>query len=184
MKNLLKSFIAMLFFTVLLGLIYPFFVMALGYSFANNQAKGSQTYYDGKLVGSELIGQNMPANLFQTRLSASAYNPLATGGTNYAVNNQKQLQDVQQRVKELQAKYGNKSIPADLVFASASGVDPDITLQSALYQAAYVAKQNNFSLEQVTKLIQANTKRHVFNVDTVNVLNLNIGIMELINKGK
>ncbi|MWX71278.1 potassium-transporting ATPase subunit C, partial [Francisella tularensis] len=129
MKNLLKSFIAMLFFTVLLGLIYPFFVMALGYSFANNQAKGSQTYYDGKLVGSELIGQNMPANLFQTRLSASAYNPLATGGTNYAVNNQKQLQDVQQRVKELQAKYGNKSIPADLVFASASGVDPDITLQ-------------------------------------------------------
>ncbi|MDE5033842.1 potassium-transporting ATPase subunit C, partial [Francisella tularensis subsp. holarctica] len=56
MKNLLKSFIARLFFTVLLGLIYPFFVMALGYRFANNQAKGSQTYYDGKLVGSELIG--------------------------------------------------------------------------------------------------------------------------------
>ncbi|MDE4961417.1 potassium-transporting ATPase subunit C, partial [Francisella tularensis] len=94
-----------------------------------------------------------------------AYNPLATGGTTYAVNNQKQLQDVKQRVKELQAKYGNKSIPADLVFSSASGVDPDITLQSALYQAEYVAKQNNFSLDQLTKLIQANTKRHVFNVD-------------------
>ncbi|MDE4971981.1 potassium-transporting ATPase subunit C, partial [Francisella tularensis] len=75
-------------------------------------------------------------------------------------------------------------IPADLVFASASGVDPDITLQAALYQAAYVAKQNNFSLDQVTKLIQANTKRHVFNVDTGNVLNLNICIMELINKVK
>ncbi|MDE4955392.1 potassium-transporting ATPase subunit C, partial [Francisella tularensis] len=73
---------------------------------------------------------------------------------------------------------------ADLVFASASGVDPDITLQSSLYQAAYVAKQNNFSLEQVTKLIKANTKRHVFNVDTVNFLNLNICIMELINKVK
>ncbi|MDE4944953.1 potassium-transporting ATPase subunit C, partial [Francisella tularensis] len=77
MKNLIKSFIAMLFFTVLLGLIYPFFVMELGYSFANNQAKGSQTYYDGKLVVSELIGQNMQANLFQTRLSASANNQLA-----------------------------------------------------------------------------------------------------------
>ena len=58
----------------------------------------------------------MPANLFQTRSSALEYNPLATGGTNYAVNNQKQLQDVQRRIKDLQAKYGNKPISVRFSF--------------------------------------------------------------------
>ncbi|WP_150465731.1 potassium-transporting ATPase subunit C [Francisella sp. SYW-2] len=180
MKNLFKSFMAMFFLTIVLGLVYPFFIMAIGYGVAHNQATGSQVYYNGNVVGSELIGQTMPDNLFQSR--PSAYNPLATGGTNYAVNNQTQLQDVENRIKDLQAKYGVKPIPEDLVFASGSGVDPEISLQAALYQSAYIAQKNNLSIDQVNKLIKENTEEHLFNVATVNVLPLNIALLQLIGK--
>ncbi|MBK2105770.1 potassium-transporting ATPase subunit C [Francisella philomiragia] len=182
MKNLFKSFMAMFSLTIVLGLVYPFFIMAIGYGVAHNQATGSQVYYNGNVVGSELIGQTMPDNLFQSRPSASGYNPLATGGTNYAVNNQTQLQDVKNRIKDLQAKYGVKPIPEDLVFASGSGVDPEISLQAALYQSAYIAQKNNLSIDQVNKLIQENTKEHLFNIATVNVLPLNIALLQLIGK--
>lgn len=182
MINLFKSLKAMLFFTLLLGVVYPFLIMAVGDIFAKNKAQGSQVYYEGKLVGSELIGQVMPTNLFQTRPSASDYNPLVTGGSNYAVNNKIQLEKVTQRIKKLQGKYGSDPVPEDLVFASGSGVDPDISVQAAMYQSEYIAKANNLSTDQVEALVQKNTKNHLFGIDLVNVLRLNLDLKQLINK--
>ncbi|API87630.1 potassium-transporting ATPase subunit C [Francisella uliginis] len=182
MLNLFKSFKAMLLFTLVLGVVYPFFIMSVGYTVSKDTTTGSQEYYNGKLIGSKLIGQVMPTNLFQTRPSASNDNPLATGGTNYAVNNKTQLKDVKERVSKLQARYGSKTIPEDMVFASASGIDPDISLQAANYQAEYVAKKNNLSIKQVEQLVEKNTTKHLLGIDTVNVLNLNIDLLKILNK--
>ena len=185
MISLFKSLRAMLFFTILLGLIYPFLIMGVGYTFAKNQATGSQVSYNSSIVGSDLIGQTMSDNLFQGRPSASSNEPMASGGSNFAVNNKTQLETVKHRLAKLQTKYGSqKMVPEELLFASASGVDPDISVDGAMYQANYIAEKNGLTNKQVVELINKNTQKHFFGLATVNVLNLNIDLLKLIDKNQ
>lgn len=183
MTSLFKSLKAMVFFTILLGIIYPFFIMSFGYTFAKEQTKGSQVSYNGDAIGSSLIGQDMPKKLFQGRPSASNNSPMATGGTNLAVNNQTQLKNVKARLKSLQNKYGSaQTVPEELLFASGSGVDPDISVQAAMYQVEYIVKQNDLKANEVMGLIKKHTNKHLFGVDTINVLNLNLDLLKLMSK--
>lgn len=181
MRNLFISLRAILFFTIVLGVVYPFVIMGVGYMFFKPQATGSIVVINNKTVGSSLIGQDMPSNLFQSRPSASAYNALASGGSNYSVANKEQQKLVKARVNNLQEKYGRtKRIPEDLVFASGSGVDPDITLEAADYQAEYIARVNNLPIEQIYSLIKQHSEYRLFNTYTVNVLELNLDVLRQI----
>ena len=183
MRNLFISLRAVLFFTVMLGVVYPFFIMGVGYIFFKPQATGSIVVVNNTTVGSSLIGQEMPSNLFQSRPSASNYDALASGGSNYSVANKEQQKLVNTRIDNLQKKYGKaEKVPEDLVFASGSGVDADITLQAANYQAEYVARVNNIPVEQIYDLIKQQSKYRLFNTYTVNVLELNLDVLKQIKK--
>jgi len=108
MRNLFISLRAILFFTIVLGVVYPFLIIGVGYMFFKPQARGSIVVINNKTVGSSLIGQDMPSNLFQSRPSASNYNALASGGSNYSIANKEQQKLVKTRVNNLEliAKMG------------------------------------------------------------------------------
>ena len=185
MRNLIISLRALLFFTLALGVAYPLLVMGVGYLFFENQASGSMYIVNNKIVGSKLIGQTMPSNLFQSRPSANDYNPLASGGSNYSVDNVDQQKLVATRITKLQNTYGTKQkVPENLVFASGSGLDPDITVYAAKYQAHYIAKTNGIPVQQVYDLIKKDSKYIIFNTSTVNVLKLNIDLLKQIKQDK
>ncbi len=171
-----QSFIAMIFFTILLGVIYPFLIMGIGYTFTPEQTEGSIIKYQGKPVGSSLIGQVSPTGFFQPRPSANNYDALESGGSNLAINNPKQLALISNRIQILQNTYGGQKVPADLVFASGSGLDPDISLQAALYQANHISAVQKLPYQTVIDLIMENRKIHWFNPPTINVLELNIAL--------
>ncbi|WP_119343364.1 potassium-transporting ATPase subunit C [Facilibium subflavum] len=178
LKNTYQAVVATIFFTILLGLAYPLLMMAAGLLFAKDQATGSLVTYNGKIIGSTLIGQAMPVTLFQPRPSANNYNALSSGGSNLSINNEKQQAQVQKRIQWLKANYGSAPVPEDLVFASGSGLDPDISLASAYYQADYVAKRNGLPISLVTALINQFAQKHLFNPSTVNVLKLNLAVLK------
>ncbi|WP_440994493.1 potassium-transporting ATPase subunit KdpC [Cysteiniphilum litorale] len=176
-----RGFIAMLFFTIILGVFYPLLMTGIGFVVAKDQAQGSLIKYDGQVIGSSLIGQNFADNLFQSRPSANSYDGLASGGTSMALNNVNLVKSVQTRIEGLQQKYGTSKIPADLVFASGSGLDPDISLMAAKYQAPYIAKVNHLPMDEVLKLINDNAQHHLFNPSTVNVLRLNLELKKSVS---
>ena len=173
-------------FTVLTGLIYPLVITGIAQVLFPRQANGSLIKADdGSILGSKLIGQSFDdPKYFWGRLSATAgnpYNAAASGGSNLSVSNQALLDQVQARIDALHAAdpTNTLSIPVDLVTASASGLDPDISIASANYQAARVARVRNIAIETVKSLIDQNTSGRVLGFigePRVNVLNLNIAL--------
>jgi potassium-transporting ATPase KdpC subunit len=172
--------------TVLTGLIYPLVITGIAQALFPMKATGSLIKAsDGSIVGSKLIGQSFnDPKYFWGRLSATAgnpYNAAASGGSNLSVSNQALLDQVQARIDALQAAdpTNTLTIPVDLVTASASGLDPDISIASANYQAARVARVRNIAIETVKSLIDQNTSGRVLGFigePRVNVLNLNIAL--------
>jgi K+-transporting ATPase ATPase C chain len=174
--------------TVLLGLIYPLFVTLVAKAAFAGAADGSLVYRDGKLVGSALIGQSFsdPAH-FWGRPSATTpqpYNAQASSGSNLGPLNPALVKQVEDNVKALRtADPGDRRpVPVDLVTASASGLDPDITPAAAYYQAARIAGARHLPLERVNALIAAHERRPTLGVlgeRRVNVLELNLALDRL-----
>lgn len=174
--------------TVLLGLIYPLLVTLVAKAAFAGAADGSLVYRDGKLVGSALIGQSFsdPAH-FWGRPSATApqpYNAQASSGSNLGPLNPALVKQVEDNVKALRtADPGDRRpVPVDLVTASASGLDPDITPAAAYYQAARIAGARHLPLERVNALIAAHERRPTLGVlgeRRVNVLELNLALDRL-----
>jgi K+-transporting ATPase ATPase C chain len=172
--------------TILTGLVYPLVITGIAQVLFPYQANGSLLKAsDGSILGSKLIGQSFEdPKYFWGRLSATAgnpYNAAASGGSNLSVSNQALLDQVQARIDALHTAdpLNTLSIPVDLVTASASGLDPDISIASANYQAARVARIRNIAFETVTSLIAQNTSGRVLGFlgePRVNVLNLNIAL--------
>ncbi len=170
--------------TVLMGGVYPAVVTGIGKVAFPAQAEGSLIHDDqGHLIGSRLIGQNFDKPQYAWgRLSATSpnpYNGAASGGSNLGVNNPALLDAVKGRLKALHdVDPGNTNpVPVDLVTASGSGLDPEISPAAAYYQAARVAKARNISVGTVNTLIAASTKGRTFGVlgeSRVNVLELNL----------
>lgn len=171
--------------SVLTGLIYPMAVTGVANAAFPAQAAGSLIVIDGTTVGSKLIGQNFSdPKHFWGRPSATApqpYNASASGGSNQGPLNPALTDAVKTRVEALRAADpGNTApVPVDLVTASASGLDPDISPAAAQYQAARVARVRGMPLAQVQSLIDGNTQQPLLGFlgePRVNVLALNIAL--------
>jgi K+-transporting ATPase ATPase C chain len=174
--------------TVLVGLIYPLAVTLVAKVAFGSEADGSLLYRDGKLVGSALIGQSFsdPAH-FWGRPSATTpqpYNAQSSGGSNLGPLNPALVKQVEDNVKALRAADpdNRRPVPVDLVTASASGLDPDITPAAAYYQAARVARARHLPLGQVDALIAAHERGPTLGLlgeRRVNVLELNLALDRL-----
>ncbi len=168
--------------TLATGVVYPLITTGISTALFRQQAQGSLIQDGGKLIGSELIGQNFTrSNYFWGRPSAtsdSPYNPMASGGSNLAVSNPALDKAVADRVAALRLANPQSSpqVPVDLVTASGSGLDPQISVEAAQWQAPRVANARGLTVAQVTKLIDDNTVSPLVNFlgpTVVNVVQLN-----------
>lgn len=186
-KHLRIALISLILFTILTGMIYPLAVTELAQLIFPEQANGSLIKKDGKVLGSELIGQPFSdPKYFWSRLSATgpfAYNAVASSGSNLGPLNPSLLDAVKKRVADLRAadSLNAQPIPIDLVTASGSGLDPHISISAALYQLPRVARNRNLSEEYVRSLIAQYTDGRTLGVlgePGVNVLKLNLALDE------
>jgi potassium-transporting ATPase KdpC subunit len=173
-----------LFFTVLTGLIFPAVVTGLCQILFHHQANGSLVQVNGQTVGSALIGQGFSKpQYFQPRPSAAGngYDGASSNGSQYGPTNQKLIERVKASVDQFRKDNPDYSgaIPADLVTASASGLDPDISPASAEAQAPRIAKIRNLSVPDVQQLIAQHIEGRTFGLlgePRVNVLLLNLDL--------
>ncbi len=171
--------------TIITGVIYPLVVMGIAQIAFPHQANGSLiTTKDGIAIGSELIGQQFDdPSYFWGRPSAAreAYNAAASSGSNYGPMNPALLDMVQARIDALKAADPNNTlpIPVDLVTASGSGLDPHISVASALYQVHRVATARGLDEAEVVALVNRYTEGRQFGIfgePRVNVLLLNLAL--------
>lgn len=186
MKKLIRQcvvlFIAM---TVLTGILYPLAATGLAQAMFHAKANGSLVEKDGKTVGSTLIGQAFSEpRYFWGRPSATAPNPnngASSSGSNQGPTNPALTDAVKQRIDALKQvdPSNDASVPVDLVTASGSGLDPEISPAAAEYQIARVARMRNVDPAKVRELVAANTQGRQFGVlgePRVNVLALNLAL--------
>jgi K+-transporting ATPase ATPase C chain len=182
-----NSLMSLLLFTVLTGLIYPLAVTGLAQAIFPSQANGSIIIKNGKPVGSSLLGQQFEdPKYFWGRLSATGpypYNGGASSGSNLGQNNPALMTAVRARVDALRsADPGNNAkIPVDLVTASGSGLDPQISPAAAEYQLQRVAKARGFDETVVRSMVAQYTQERwlgIIGEPVVNVLVLNLALDE------
>ena len=190
-KHLKQAVLATITLTLLLGLGYPLAMTGLAQLLFPRQAHGSLLSRDGHVIGSELIGQNFAKpEYFQPRPSAAGndgYDPTASSGSNYGPTNQKLVDRVKASIDKFRKDNPDYTgpLPADLVTASASGLDPHLSPDSASAQAARVAKARGVSTDQVSQLIAQQTEGPdlgVLGEPRVNVLKLNLALDEKLPK--
>jgi len=171
--------------TVLTGIVYPFAVTGLAQLLFQDQAQGSVLMADGHAVGSRIIGQSFSdPKYFWSRPSATApqpYNAIASGGSNQGPLNPALTDAVKSRIDALKAADPTNPlpIPVDLVTASASGLDPDISIAAARYQAARVARARGLDPVSVQSLIDAHSHGRLLGIigePRVNALELNLAL--------
>ncbi len=176
-----------IFMTILLGVLYPLAITGISQVLFPHQANGSLVTVGGKVVGSELIGQNFAKpEYFQPRPSAAGndgYDPTASGGSNYGPTNQKLVDRVKASIDKFRKDNPDYTgpLPADLVTASASGLDPHISPDSAAAQIARVAKARGVTANQVNELLVQLTEGPdlgVLGEPRVNVLKANLALDE------
>jgi len=174
--------------TLLLGIIYPFAITGVAKLAFPHQAAGSLIYQDGKLLGSTLIGQSFSdPKYFWGRPSATTpqpYNGLASTASNLGPLNPALIDAVKANAKALQdADPDNRGpIPVELVTASASGLDPDVSPAAVEYQAARVARARHLEPARVEALIKAHVQERLFGIvgeRRINVLELNLALDRL-----
>lgn len=185
MKDIKPAILLFIAFTIICGGIYPAVVTGIAQAVFPKQANGSfVTDKSGKEIGSALIGQPFSdPKYFWPRPSATSdfgYNPLASSGSNSGPTNPDYLKTVAERVKTLRA---SGVVPADLVQASASGLDPHITPEAAGLQVARVAKARGMSEDTVMEAVTQATEERQFGflgAPRVNVLVLNLEMDKLV----
>jgi K+-transporting ATPase ATPase C chain len=184
-KLLRQSLSLLLLMTIITGILYPLAATGLAQLIFPHQANGSLIVKDGKPIGSVLIGQSFTqAKYFWGRPSATTPQPnngVNSGGSNLGPSNPALTDAVKQRIAALRAvDPGNTApVPVDLVTASASGLDPEISPAAAQYQLARVARARGFSTAKVQALVDENTRGRQLGLlgePRVNVLQLNLAL--------
>lgn len=176
-----------IFMTILFGIAYPLVITGISQVAFPRQANGSLIVSDGKVIGSELIGQNFTKpEYFQPRPSAAGndgYDATSSSASNLGPTNQKLVDRVKASIEKFRKENPDYTgpIPADLVTASASGLDPHLSPDSAMVQAARVAKARGASVDQISQLIAQFTdppSLGLLGEPRVNVLKLNLALDE------
>jgi K+-transporting ATPase ATPase C chain len=187
-KQIRPALLSLLLLTLLTGAVYPAVVTGLAQVLFPHQANGSLIVAGGRVAGSELIGQPFDSpRYFWGRPSATApypYNAAASAGSNLGPTNPALVDSVTGRVRALRAADpGNlQPVPVDLVTASASGLDPDISPAAALYQAPRVARARGLDENALRQLVNQYTVRRQLGIlgePRVNVLELNLALDRL-----
>jgi K+-transporting ATPase ATPase C chain len=188
-KQIIITLKYFLIITILTGVIYPLFITIVSIIIFPDKASGSMIEKDGKIIGSKLIGQKFESDkYFWSRPSAIDYNPMPSGGSNSGPTSaalQKFYQDKQKNFSEKNSVKDISSVPNEMFFASASGVDPNISPISALIQVERIVKArklNKAKNEKVIELIDSLTEKPQFGFlgnEVVNVLLLNIELDKL-----
>jgi K+-transporting ATPase ATPase C chain len=162
MKTLIISLKIFLFFTILTGIIYPLLVTGIVQVVFPAKANGSLIMKNNQTIGSELIGQQFDSAIYFTaRPSAVSYNPLPSGGSNFGLTNTKLKDLVAERKQQFIAFNQLDSlaeIPSEMLFASASGLDPHISPKAAILQVERIAKARSFDQNDKQQIIQLITK--------------------------
>lgn len=182
MRQIRISIIAILVFTFLCGVAYPLLTTMIARASLPGLSEGSLVTINGDLKGSALIGQIFTqAGHFQGRPSATApeYNARESAASNAGPSNAKFIAQVRERADRIRKKYGlapDAKIPADLVTASASGLDPHISVDAALLQAVLIAHERNMDVAEIERLVRLHTEKPLLGFwgnERVNVLLLN-----------
>ncbi|WP_126553944.1 potassium-transporting ATPase subunit KdpC [Dictyobacter kobayashii] len=190
-KNIRPAIVLTLLFTLVTGFLYPGIVTGLSQLIFPYQANGSiHTTSDGKQIGSDIIGQYWTSpRYFHGRPSATVsitdssksvpYNAQNSSASNLGPTNSTLIKNVQQNVQDLQKENPGTPVPVDLVTASGSGLDPDISVAGALFQVPRIAKERGLSQDVVKKLVMDHVQGRFLGVlgeDHINVLDLNLAL--------
>ncbi|HGM9926714.1 TPA: potassium-transporting ATPase subunit KdpC [Providencia stuartii] len=187
MNTIRSSIVVLILLAIITGVAYPLLVTGLANVLFPWQAQGSLIQQEERVIGSTLIGQNYQSDrYFFGRPSATAdypYNALASSGSNLAISNPLLNEDFAQRSQQLRMQNpdAGQAIPVDLLTASASGLDPQISVAAALYQAPRIAKNRQIPQKAVESLIAAQTEKPLLafmGEPVVNVLQLNVALDE------
>jgi potassium-transporting ATPase KdpC subunit len=188
-NGLFRALRVVLIFSFLTGVVYPFLITGLAHFLFPFQAQGSIVEREGKAIGSALIGQPFSSSsYFHGRPSAADYNATSSGASNWGPTNRKLMDAVKERIASVRRENSMgiaETIPADVVLASASGLDPHISPESAMLQAVHIAMVRKIPKEQVIALIHQHQKPQQFGflgATRINVLALNLALDTLEKK--
>ena len=181
MKTFIKPSLILTAFMLILISGYTAVVYGLGKVLPNN-GEGEQIVVAGKRYYTNLAQQFKSSRYFHPRPSAVDYNAAGSGGSNKGPTNEEYLAEVKIRIDSLKLdnpEMGNAEVPVDLVTASASGLDPDISVAGANYQVKRIAKARNVDEDKIRQVIESTSTSPVLGPKKVNVLKLNIALDKL-----
>jgi K+-transporting ATPase ATPase C chain len=197
LREIRPAIVVLVALTLITGLVYPLVMTGIAQVIFPYQANGSMIEQNGKVIGSELIGQNFTSEkYFHGRPSATTapdpkdptktipapYNATNSGGSNLAPSNKALIDRVKGDLAKLQKENPGTPVPVDLVTTSASGLDPDISPAAALFQVPRIAKARNLPEDRLRQLVEDNADDRFVDLlgePRVNVLELNIALDRL-----
>ena len=182
MQHIRPAVMMILVMTLITGLLYPLGITALAGAIFPHQAAGSLVTVDGKVIGSELIGQQFASDKYfhgRPSVAGNGYDAANSSGSNFSPTAKKLKDRIAADAAKLRAENPGMPVPDDLVTASASGLDPDISIAAARYQAARVARVRGLGPAAVQSLIDAHAHTRLLGFlgePRVNVLELNLAL--------